>query len=71
MTQKKNILFICGPMNITTQMHQIAQALPEYAHYFTPFSVDGFLAVLNKRNRSVGSPGTGISPLGDDRIFCT
>lgn len=29
-------------------MYQIAQALPEYAHYFTPFYVDGFLALLNK-----------------------
>ena len=48
MTQQKKILFICGSMNITTQMHQIAQALPEYGHYFTPFYVDGFLALLNK-----------------------
>lgn len=48
MTQKKKILFICGSMNITTQMHQIAQALPEYTHYFTPFYVEGFLALLNK-----------------------
>lgn len=35
MTQKKKILFICGSMNITTQMHQIAQALPEYTRHFT------------------------------------
>ena len=48
MTQKKKILFICGSMNITTQIHQIAQELPEYPHYFTPFYADGFLALLNK-----------------------
>ena len=48
MTQKKKILFICGSMNITTQMHQIAQALPEYIHYFTPFYMEGFLVLLNK-----------------------
>ena len=48
MTQKKKILFICGSMNITTQIHQIAQALPEYTHYFTSFYADGFLALLNK-----------------------
>ncbi len=51
MTQQKKILFICGSMNITTQRHQIAQALPEYAHYFTSFYVDGFLALLNKLMR--------------------
>ena len=33
----KKILFICGSMNITTQMQQIAAELPEYDRYFTPF----------------------------------
>lgn len=45
---KKKILFICGSMNITTQMQQIAQELPEYDKYFTPFYADGFIKILNK-----------------------
>ena len=44
----KKILFICGSMNITTQMQQIAAELPEYDKYFTPFYADGFIKLLNK-----------------------
>jgi hypothetical protein len=37
----KKILFICGSMNQTTQMHQISVNLGEYAHAFSPFYVNG------------------------------
>lgn len=37
MSRKKKILFICGSINQTTQMHQIANELPEYEHAFTPY----------------------------------
>ena len=47
---KKKILFICGSMNITTQMQQIATELPEYDRYFTPFYADGFIKLLNTLN---------------------
>ena len=46
----KKILFICGSMNITTQMQQIAAELPEYEKCFTPFYADGFIKILNKLN---------------------
>lgn len=39
----KKILFICGSMNQTTQMHQIAQCLPEHEQFFSPFFSDGIL----------------------------
>ncbi len=45
---KKKIFFICGSMNQTTQMHQIARHLEEYDHAFSPFYVDGFDRVLKK-----------------------
>ncbi len=45
---KKKVLFICGSMNITTQMQQIANELPEYDKFFTPFYADGFIKLLNK-----------------------
>jgi hypothetical protein len=45
---KKRILFICGSMNQTTQMHQIAEHLGEFAHSFSPFYVDGFDEFLRK-----------------------
>jgi hypothetical protein len=37
---RKRVLFICGSINQTTQMHQIASELPEYDHYFTPYYAD-------------------------------
>jgi len=37
----KRILFICGSMNQTTQMHQIARHLLPYEQMFTPFYCDG------------------------------
>jgi len=33
----KKILFICGSINQTTQMHQISKELPEYRKVFTPY----------------------------------
>ena len=44
---KKKILFICGSMNQTTQMHQIAGWLTDYEQYFSPFFSDGLLGVAS------------------------
>ena len=44
---KKKILFICGSMNQTTQMHQIAGWLNEYEQYFSPFFSDGLLGAAS------------------------
>ncbi len=41
MTMAKRILFICGSMNQTTQMHQIAAHMPDYDQSFTPYYCDG------------------------------
>jgi hypothetical protein len=38
---RENILLICGSLNQTTQMHQIAQQMGEYNCYFTPYYADG------------------------------
>lgn len=45
MSQKK-ILFICGTLNQTTMMHQIAEQLQEHDCYFTPYYTDGLLNIL-------------------------
>jgi len=45
---QKRILFICGSMNQTTQMHQIAQHLTEYAQAFTPYYCDGIDELYRK-----------------------
>jgi hypothetical protein len=37
----KNILFIGGSLNQTTQMHKIAQNMSEYNCYFTPYYANG------------------------------
>src|SRR3954453_2583598 len=46
---RKRILFICGSMNQTTQMHQIARELPEYEHWFSPYYTQGLLERFRKR----------------------
>ncbi|MBT8387606.1 MAG: hypothetical protein KJO12_09370, partial [Ignavibacteria bacterium] len=38
---EQKILYICGSLNQTTQMHKIAQELPEYDAYFTPYYASG------------------------------
>lgn len=49
-TARKRILFICGSMNQTTQMHQIAQELSEFEGAFTPHYCDGYLDLLRRLN---------------------
>ena len=40
----KKILFICGSLNQTIMMHQIARSLmDEYDCFFTPFYADGMV----------------------------
>jgi hypothetical protein len=36
-----NLLFICGSLNQTTQMHQISKQMGDYNCFFTPFYADG------------------------------
>jgi hypothetical protein len=48
MTEKKKILYICGSLNQTTQMHKISLELPEYEAWFTPYYADGFIRFLTK-----------------------
>jgi hypothetical protein len=44
-----NILFICGSLNQTTQMHQVAlHAMKEHDCYFTPYYGDGIVNLLAK-----------------------
>lgn len=44
----KSILLICGSLNQTTIAHQIAQHLPQYDCWFTPFYADGLLGWMAK-----------------------
>jgi len=45
---KKKILFICGSMNQTTQMHQISKHLSDYEQSFSPFYCHGFDEMLRR-----------------------
>ena len=51
MSAEKRILFICGSMNQTTQMHQISRHLTEYQQAFTPFYCDGVLEAMRRLKR--------------------
>jgi len=42
------VLFVCGTLNQTTQMHAIARELPECAHAFTPYYADGLLELARR-----------------------
>ena len=39
------VLFICGTLNQTTQLHAVAAALPEHHAFFTPFYAQGVPAL--------------------------
>lgn len=43
---RKKILFICGSLNQTTMMHQIAVQLGDADCFYTPYYTDGFLNIL-------------------------
>lgn len=45
---RRKILHICGSLNQTTQMHQIARELPEHRHVFTPYYGNLDFAILKK-----------------------
>ncbi len=45
---RKRVLFICGSLNQTTQMHKISQHLNDYEQSFTPFYCDGFSELFRK-----------------------
>lgn len=47
---KKKILFICGSINQTSQMHKIATHLPEYENWFTPYYGDAVIELLRRLN---------------------
>jgi hypothetical protein len=44
----KKILFLCGSLNQTTQMHQIARELSEHEQAFAPYYLDGALEVSRR-----------------------
>lgn len=41
-------LFICGSLNQTRQLHQIAQLLPELEAHYTPYYADGHVEFLRR-----------------------
>lgn len=45
---RPRVLFICGTLNHTTQLEQIAAELPECEHAFTWYYCDGVLEVLRR-----------------------
>jgi hypothetical protein len=47
-TSRPRALFICGSINQTTQLHQIARELPELDATYIPYYCDGILEVLRR-----------------------
>jgi hypothetical protein len=44
----RRVLFLCGSMNQTTQLHAVARHLPGCEHWFSPYYVDGALEVARR-----------------------
>jgi hypothetical protein len=47
-TGRRSVLFICGSLNQTTQMHAISRHLPEHEHHFAPYYTDGLLELARR-----------------------
>jgi len=56
MSKQARALFICGSMNQTTQMHQIAQQLIECDCFFTTYYDDGYPATLKRLRLAESTP---------------
>ncbi len=65
-----NILFICGSLNQTTQMHQIAQQMSEYNCFFAPYYADG-IEDLAAKNGFLNSTVLGGRHQQDSRSYLT
>ncbi len=50
MSNRPRVLFICGSMNQTTQMHQISAELGDCEAVFTPHYCDGLLDLIRRLN---------------------
>jgi hypothetical protein len=46
--RKPRVFFICGSLNQTTQMHQIADQLPDCESWFSPYYGDAYLTRLRE-----------------------
>lgn len=50
---KPRVLFVCGSLNQTTQMHQIARQMPEVEAHYTPYFSDHWFWVLTRKLRMI------------------
>jgi hypothetical protein len=48
--QRPRVLFVCGSLNQTTQLHDVARQLPESDGFFTPYYGDWPVETLRKLN---------------------
>ncbi|MCG5052027.1 MAG: hypothetical protein KA712_03615 [Myxococcales bacterium] len=48
MQHRPRVLFICGSLNQTRQMHKIAQELPDWEAHYSPYYCDGLLEWFRK-----------------------
>jgi hypothetical protein len=46
--RRRRVLFICGSLNQTTQLHQVARHLPDEEHAFTPYYDTGVLDLMRR-----------------------
>ena len=53
---RPRVLFICGSINQTTQMHQIARQMVECDCFFTPYYDDGYPDVLKRLRLTEATP---------------
>lgn len=59
---RPKVLFVCGTIHQTKQMHQIAQEMGDIEAFFTPFYFDGWEEILRKARLTEMAP-TGYSAI--------
>jgi hypothetical protein len=48
MNARRRLLFICGSLNQTTQMHDVSRELGEHEAFYTPYYCDGWLELCRR-----------------------
>src|SRR5262245_62737110 len=54
--KRPRVLFICGSINQTTQMHQVARELHECDRFFSTYFDEGYPLVLKKLGLTESTP---------------
>lgn len=68
---RRRVLFICGSLNQTTQLHQVAKHLTDVDPSYTPYYADGMIGWLSRRGAldfTILGPGSRFRRMTDEYL---